>query len=141
MADMTAQEMAAFLNEPHVADLVTLRERGSPHIAPVWYWYKDERVLIIADETAVKVRNIQRDPRIAVSIATDGEPYQYVLFEGIATVTRQEVEQTTLAICVRYRGQERGVRYANELLGGSSTVVIEVSPHRAMTWRDDGSPG
>ena len=70
-------------------------------------------------------------------IAPPGEPYRYVLIEGNAKVTTRDVEEVTLSICVRYRGADRGGRFARELLESGDTVVIVVHPTRVITWVDE----
>ena len=137
MPDMTSAEMESYLAEARIADLVTLREDGSPHVAPVWYQYRAGRLAVMANDSAVKVRNIRRDPRVAVSIPTPDEPYRYVLIEGTATVSREQVAQTVTEISVHYRGQERGAKFAREMLEGSAMVVIEISPARTIAWQSD----
>ena len=136
MPAMTASELADFLDGRHLTDLVTLHPDGGPHVAPVWYQYVEGRVLVMASGTAVKARNIRRDPRVALSIATPTEPYLYVVMEGTATVRAEGVEGTVREICVRYRGPERGGAYARELIADGDTVVIEVTPSRVMTMQD-----
>ena len=132
---MTSQEIDTFLNETHVADLATLKRDGSPHVAPVWYEYDGEKVYFIAGDSAVKVRNVRRDPRVMVSIATRDEPYKYVLIEGNGEViTGDDVEKTTLSLCIRYRGQEQGTGFAREILAGGGTVVVAVRPTKMITW-------
>ena len=137
MPEMTLAETAAFLDVAHVVDLVTLRRDGAPHVAPVWYQHVGGRVLVMAEASSVKVRNIRRDPRVAISAATQSEPYAYVLVEGTAEVWTEGVEGPVLEISVRYRGAERGGRFARELLEDGGMAVIEVTPHRVITHRDE----
>ena len=131
---MTRQEMESYLHETHIANLATLKRDGSPHLAPIWYEYDKEKLYIIAGNSSVKVRNINRDPRVVVSIAVPDEPYKYVLIEGNAEVTTGDLEMTTISMCIRYRGVDRGSRLARELLEDGDTVVIVVHPTRIITW-------
>ena len=133
---MTRQEMEEFLSECHVANLATLKREGSPHLAPLWYEYRDGRVYFITGESYVKVRNILRDPRVAVSVATDQEPYKYVVMEGNAEVTSEDAEGVTFSICIRYRGQDRGASFAREILKDDGMVVIMMTPDKIITWLD-----
>lgn len=137
MPEMTSAETAAFLDGAHVADLVTLRDDGAPHVAPVWYQYVGGRVLVMAEASSVKVRNIRRDPRVAISVATQSEPYEYVVVEGTAEVRTEDVEGPVREISVRYRGAERGGRFARGLIEDGGMAVIEVTPRRVLTHRDD----
>ena len=140
MADrtMTPEEMEAFLDQPHIAHLATLRRDGSPHLAPLWYQYTRGKVYILTGESYVKTRNIQRDSRVALSIATADEPYEYVLIEGRAEVTTGDLESVVPSICIRYWGQERGARFARELLYEGDNVLIVVFPTKVVTWAYGG---
>jgi PPOX class probable F420-dependent enzyme len=137
MPEMTSAETAAFLDRARVADLVTLRRDGAPHVAPVWCQWAGGRVLVMAEASSVKARNIRRDPRVAISVATQSEPYEYVVVEGTAEVWTEGVEGPVLEISVRYRGSERGGRFARELLADHEMVVIAVTPRRMITHRDE----
>jgi hypothetical protein len=137
MPELSAEELETRVNEEHVAALVTLNEDGSPHVAPVWYLHRAGSLQIVTSESYAKTRNIRRDPRVALSIASDSEPYWYVVFEGEATIDEQNVEQSTFDICIRYQGEEAGAAYARELLAESGTVVLRISPTHIKTWKDD----
>jgi len=101
---MTPAEIETYLSEARIADLVTLREDGSPHVSPVWYQYRAGTFHVISYAFAVKLLNIQRDPRVAVSIPKPDRPYEHVVLEGTATVTQEDVTQTIMDISVRYLG-------------------------------------
>ena len=74
MAVLSKQEIEDYLAEPHVAQLATLQPDGRPHMAPVWYLAEERRALVMAYANAVKVRNIRRNPVVALSIATGHGP-------------------------------------------------------------------
>ena len=137
MASMTSAQLQAYLAEARIADLVTLREDGSPHVAPVWYRYLKGSVCVMAYASALKVRNILQDPRVAISISKHKRPYQYVVLEGIATVSQRDVDQTITDISVHYRGEAVGIAFARKLLEEGAMVVIKFSPTRTITWLDD----
>lgn len=136
MADreMTAEEMEAFLSEPQLAHIATVRRNGAPHLAPLWYEYVDGKVWIITDDASVKMRNIRHDPRVVVSVASNEEPYCYVLVEGLAEVASRGVYERIRSICVRYWGEERGGAFAEEIGEAGGTIVLEISPTRTITW-------
>ena len=136
MADreMTTQEMEDFLSEPQLAHIATVRANGAPHLAPLWYEYADGKVWIITDDRSVKVRNIRHNPRVVVSVASNDEPYRYVLVEGVAEVAYEGVGERIRSICIRYWGEERGAAFANEIGEGGGTVVLVITPSRTITW-------
>ena len=138
MAELSQQEINEYLNESHVANLVTVRSDGRPHVAPVWFLREENRVWVIAGGTAVKVRNIRRSPLVALSVAADSRPYQYVILEGQAEVTEGNLEEMVKRICVRYDGPERGAEFAEELLSSGGTVLIQIRVTKTISWVDDG---
>ena len=131
---MTAQEAEAYLDEPHVGNLVTLNADGSPHVAPVWYVHRQGRLHISAGASAVKVRNIRRDARVAVSIANDSSPASYVLVEGRASITSDDAAELLVEMYVRYQGEERGTLSAQKTREAGPSVAIHIEPSKIITW-------
>ena len=131
---MSAQETHAYLEETHVANLVTLNPDGSPHVAPLWYVHRQGRLHISAGASAVKVRNIHRDARVSVSIANDSSPAAYVLFEGRARVTSDGAAELLVDMYVRYQGEERGTISAQKTQEAGPSVAIHIEPSKIITW-------
>ncbi len=136
MSRMSYEEMTAFLAKPWIADLVTLRADGSPHVAPIWYEFVDGNFLIYTSHGFQRVRNIEGDSRAAISIASDVEPYAYVVAEGRVTVSRERVAEIGQSITLRYKQGEAAEQFLRETLN-DDTVVIELAPERTMTWVSD----
>ena len=137
MADLSQQEIAAYLAEPHVAHMVTVRPDGRPHVAPVWFLEEDGWAFVMAHASAVKLRNIRRNPQVALSIATDQRPFKYVLLEGEGRVTNHDLAGVVERICVRHDGPERGPAYAKELLSAGWMWLVEIRVERVIGWKDD----
>ena len=137
MADMTQQEIAAYLAETHVAHLVTIRANGRPHVAPVWFLAENAHAFVMADNNALKVRNIRRNSAVSLSIATDQRPFKYVVMNGEAQVVEEDRAQMVERICVRYDGPVRGVEFAKELLVGDRLKLIEILATRVIGWKDE----
>ena len=79
MAAQLTEEQIQLLNEKHLAQVVTLMADGSPHISPVWVDTDGENVVINVQEGRVKLRNMRRDPRVAISVYDAANPYTRVL--------------------------------------------------------------
>ena len=137
MATLTPEEIDEYLGNPHVAQLVTIRPDGRPHIAPVWYIRESGRVKVMTFESSVKVRNVNSNSKVAISVATDGHPYRYVILEGDAVVTKENLEQEVERLCVHYEGPERGAEYTKELLAGSGMVMIDIAVRKTISWKED----
>ncbi len=131
------EKMAAFLAEPHLADLVTLMPDGSPHVAPVWYSWDDESYVVLAEPTTVKVRNIRSDPRVAVSIAKRESPYSYVLVQGTAAISEGDTDPLLFELSYHYLGKTRGHKYAVETQREETFVFITITADKTITFFDD----
>ena len=82
---MTAAHAQQFLRAHHRAILATTRADGRPQMSPVVCAVDDDgRVLISTRETAVKTRNLRRDPFASVCAFTDGFFGEWVQAEGTA---------------------------------------------------------
>jgi PPOX class probable F420-dependent enzyme len=64
------------------AHLATLMPDGSPQVTPVWVDIAGEFVLVNTAEGRVKHRNVKRDPRIALSITDEKDPYTMLAIRG-----------------------------------------------------------
>lgn len=137
MATLTTAEIEEFLSHPRVAQLVTLRASGMPHVAPVWFLWENGRALVMADGDAVKVRNIRRNPAVALCVSTAGRPYSYVTIEGMADVTAEGLADMAHKTCALYDGPERGAEFARELLAGGGMALIAIAVDRIISWKDD----
>ncbi len=84
---MSAAHAQQFLRAHHRAILATTRADGRPQMSPVVCAVDDDgRVLISTRETAVKTRNLRRDPFASVCAFTDGFFGEWVQAEGTAEV-------------------------------------------------------
>ena len=79
MAAELTPEHIKLLNEKHLAQFVTLMKDGSPHIAPVWVDTDGKHVIVNIAEGRVKVRNLRRDPRVAIGVYDEANPANRVL--------------------------------------------------------------
>ncbi len=127
---MTPEETERFLKEPHIVDLATVRPDGSPQVTPVWYQYDGGRLLVLADPSSIKVRNIRKDPRVSMSIATHWEPYKYVLVNGTAEISDEWDPELLWKMAVNYKGTLGGEQYAARVEKEATFCLITVTPRR-----------
>jgi PPOX class probable F420-dependent enzyme len=70
---MDVVEAVEYIRAHHRAVLATTRADGTPQLSPVTVVVDDDgRVVISTRETAVKVRNLRRDPRAWLCVVDDG---------------------------------------------------------------------
>ena len=133
MSKMDQTEFQEFIDGPWIAHLVAVQADGTSHVAPVWYEYADGRFLVFTPGTSVKLGHIRNDPRVAISIASEGEPYRYVTANGIAEISADEVHEQALSIARRYRG-DRAERFLEDL---KDLYIIAVTPTKLSTYVGD----
>jgi PPOX class probable F420-dependent enzyme len=76
-----------FMRANHRAVLSTFRSDGLPQLSPVTVGVDDDgRVLISTRETAIKTKNLARDPRASLCVMTDGFFGDWVQAEGKAEI-------------------------------------------------------
>jgi PPOX class probable F420-dependent enzyme len=84
---MQPAQAREFLGANHRAVLTTARADGRPQMSPVTVAVDAVgRVLISTRETAVKTRNLRRDPRASLCVFTDGFFGPWVQVDGDAEV-------------------------------------------------------
>jgi PPOX class probable F420-dependent enzyme len=78
---------------PSYAHVATLMDDGSPHSVPVWIDVDDrDRLVFYKEDSSVGLRNLTRDPRVAISITDVDDPYRAVRVRGRVVETRGEPE-------------------------------------------------
>ncbi|MDT6982419.1 PPOX class F420-dependent oxidoreductase [Streptomyces lusitanus] len=74
-----AQEL---LRKPNPCVMATLRSDGTPVSTPTWYLWEDGRVLVNLDEGRVRLRHLQRDPRVTLTVLDADNWYTHVTLIG-----------------------------------------------------------
>jgi PPOX class probable F420-dependent enzyme len=64
------------------AHLATLGPNGAPQSVPVWVDLEDDRVAFLTDPTSRKARNLERDPRVAISVTDHEHPFSMAEVRG-----------------------------------------------------------
>ncbi|HEY7485075.1 MAG TPA: PPOX class F420-dependent oxidoreductase [Streptosporangiaceae bacterium] len=84
---MDVEQAREFLRKNHRAVLVTYHRDGRPQLTPVTVGVDDTgRAIISTRETAVKVRNLLRDPRASLCVMNDGFYGDWVQVDGEAEI-------------------------------------------------------
>jgi PPOX class probable F420-dependent enzyme len=94
--------------EPNFAHVATLMPDGSPQVTPVWVHLDGERILVNSAEGRVKPRNVRRDPRVAISIHRQGDPYASAFVRGrVVEITHEGADELIDKLAKKYIGQDR----------------------------------
>src|SRR6201998_3345234 len=84
---MDLEQAREFLRANHRAVLATARADGRPQLSPVTCGVDDAGLVIISTrETAVKTRNLRRNPAASVCVFTEGFFGPWVQVDGTAEI-------------------------------------------------------
>lgn len=113
------------LTKRSFAHVATIGPKGEPHSSPVWIDWDGEVIKFSQTTTRQKYRNLQRDPRIAISVHDPDQPYRYVEIRG--TVVRVEDDQGNAFI------NKMAKKYIDEdeypwAQPGEHRIVVHVAP-------------
>ena len=136
---MTDEEMLAFLTEQRTVICATLGGDGWPHLAPLWYVLRGERLWAWTYAKSRKVRNLERDPRASLQVEA-GESYDQlrgVLLRTTVTLHRDAADVADLGIEIfeRYHGTLSAEVVAIVRRQAAKRVALEFVPAApAATW-------
>ena len=103
---MSAEEVAAFLDEQRVVTCATLGRDGWPHLMPLWYVVRAGELWAWTYAKSQKVRNLERDRRCTLQVE-DGDAYDQlrgVMIKAEAAIHREHVLELGVEIFERYTG-------------------------------------
>ncbi|WJL96353.1 PPOX class F420-dependent oxidoreductase [Microbacterium sp. ET2] len=79
---MLDEHTRALAKGKNFASLTTLRKDGSPTAQVMWVDCDDEHILINTEVHRLKYRHMRHDPRVAVLIIDQANPYSYAEVRG-----------------------------------------------------------
>ena len=95
------------LKAKNFAVVSTIRPDGSIHAAPVWVDLQDGRPVLNTAEGRAWPRNLERDPRVTLTVQNMENPYEYVTIRGrVAEQTREGADEHIDALAKKYLGQD-----------------------------------
>jgi PPOX class probable F420-dependent enzyme len=128
---MIDDDVRALLDGASTAHVATLLPDGSPHAVPVWVGRESELVAIFTGPRTVKARNLDRDPRVAISMNHVDERLRMGSVRG--RVQERVEGDRAWEIIDRISQKYQGGPYPRE----EELVVYLIEPERA--WAKDFS--
>jgi PPOX class probable F420-dependent enzyme len=66
------------LTRPLIGHLATVRPDGNPAVTPMWFSWDGELLRFTHTTRRAKLRNIEHNPHVALSVADPDQPYRYL---------------------------------------------------------------
>ena len=110
------------------AALTTLLPGGHPQTQVMWVDANEQHLLINTEVHRQKFRNVERDPRVTVTIWDKEDPYRFVEVRGevIEKVKGMEAREHIDELSHKYRGKP----YRTPIR--SQRVVLRIAPSRQV---------
>jgi PPOX class probable F420-dependent enzyme len=122
-----SDDLISLLRQPSTCFLATSMPDGSPQVTQTWVDTDGEHVIINTVQGHVKLKNIARDPRVAVAVSDPEDATSYVQIRGrVVDVTTKGAAEHIDALARKYTGQP----YA--WYGGHDQVrtIVKIAPER-----------
>lgn len=123
MGELISEQVRELLAGPNYATLATLNADGSPQCSPMWVGVDGDDLVFSTVAGRWKVRNIERDPRVSVSVVDHTDPERYVEIRGRAVVEPEGGVELDEKLAWVYDGGP-----ADPDPPGTVRVVVRVTP-------------
>ncbi|HET9661062.1 MAG TPA: PPOX class F420-dependent oxidoreductase [Thermomicrobiales bacterium] len=96
------------LDKPVLAHCATTGPKGEPQSNPIWFLWNGEQIIIAIGPEGQKARNLQRDPRVALSMADPEDPAHYLEVRGTVAGIRHvgSSDPDVTAMVRKYTGND-----------------------------------
>jgi PPOX class probable F420-dependent enzyme len=118
------EQAKALLDGKNFASVATLMPDGSPQVAPVWVDRDGDIVVLNATVSRQRSKNLKRDPRVALCVFDQANPYSKVLIRGKAVeITKKGAEEHIDKLSMKYHGRKYDYHHADD-----PRVIIRIQP-------------
>lgn len=119
------------LTAEELAWLTTVDGTGTPRSVPVWFHWDGEAVRLFSEPGKLKVRNIERNPRVNLHLNGDAHGGDIIVLTGDA-----RIETTTPVLAdypdylTKYRAGIKRIGLTPEQMLAQYSTVIRITPDR-----------
>lgn len=122
-----------FLRENPRSILATRRHDGTPQMSPVAHGVADDgRVMVSSRETAFKVRNLRRDPRVSLCAIPEAWYGEWIQVDGTATIlSLPDAMEVLVDYYRRLRGEHPNWDDYRDAMRKEQRCMIQITMERA----------
>ena len=137
---MTPDEVRAFLEEERTVTCATNGRDGFPHLMPLWYVLRDDRIWAWTYAKAQKTKNLERDPRatLQVEAGLDYPELRGVMLRCDVVLHRdvEVIEGIAMGLVDRYNGPGPEFDPVREAFRKQAPkrVGLEFAERERVTW-------
>lgn len=117
------------LRDEQIVWLTTTGADGTPQPSPVWFLWQEGTLLIYSRPNTPKVRNIARNPRVALNFDGDGRGGDIVVFTGEARLAGDAPPADEVgAYTAKYAEGLRRIGMAPDAFAREYSTALRVTP-------------
>ena len=128
MAELSNPKVQKILHSKAFAHLATVAPNGEPQSSPMWFLWDGEYIKFTHTTYRQKFQNIERDPRVAISITDVDDPYIYAEFRGVVDHIEDDPNGDFYKVLAEHYAVPRRD-------GGPSRVILYVKIQRVVGQR------
>lgn len=99
------EDLLTMLQQPSPCFLATVMADGSPHLTQTWVDTDGKHILVNSVQGFQKIKNIERDPRVAINVIDPHNPFRYYAIRGrVLDITTDGAEEHIERLAQRYIG-------------------------------------
>jgi PPOX class probable F420-dependent enzyme len=118
------------LKAKNFCNVATLRPDGSVHAVPVWVDVQEGIAVLNTAEGRTWPRNLERDPRVTLTVQNIENPYEYVQIRGhVDERTLEGADEHIDALARKYLGRDTYPARRPE----EQRVIIRIAPDHIHT--------
>lgn len=111
--------------------LTTIGGNDQPNPNPVWFIWRNNRMIVLSYPTASKVKAIQRNPKVALSFNSSLSGDDVMIFNGIADAEEKSLDpMDAAAFLIKYRDGIERLGSTPEKFAAEYSRVITIDLHK-----------
>jgi PPOX class probable F420-dependent enzyme len=127
VSETLPEDLVALMRQASPCFISTAMPDGSPQLTQTWVDTDGVRILVNTVEGFQKVRNIRRDPRVAVAVSDPSNPSRYYSIRGeVLSITSAGAAEHIEQLAQRYLGTPY------PWYGGRDQIrlIVTIDPHK-----------
>ena len=133
MLTATSRRVLEFTQKQYMAILATVYPSGGPQAFPVWYEFDGEHFTLTTVAGAAKVRNVNRNPKVALCITDTSRQVRSLTVLGRAEMVMDNARAQELhrRLSLRYLGEDEGTDWADDW-ADEEMAIIAITPENFL---------
>ena len=120
-------EIEKLLKGKNFASIATLMKDGSPQVSTTWIDFDGTNILINTAKGRLKTNNALRDPRVAIVVNEEANPYNSVIIRGkVIEQDTSEADGHIDKLAKKYFGLESYPRQSPD----EKRVILKIKPEK-----------